>query len=300
MIFSIPIMLFLASTLSAQETENKFLEVRLMYEENGHLIDGGITAGCFVLTGESCQNVFWWKDKSHGVRGSIVSNQVTNPQHELITSFSLVAQKNQTLLSGTTYSMSLTDSGLISNGYKITVKQPISLEQKVILDAGKLNDGRIIKLQVSIYHDQPTRFLTHESNWIELVTTHLVEGTVKSQHSGGRSLSRKPIKIETKFSMQLDNKSWQVVEYSADIIFSCSIDDMMAGKKCSVTFTRTYSIDTVHFALTEFSEDVLYTSTNIQQLKFAPGQILKLVFPPDTPSVRGFDFEDTLIITPPE
>ena len=217
--FSILILLCLAPALSAQETEKRFMEVRLMYEENGNLIDGGTTAGCFVTSGQSCQNVFWWKDKSHGVRGSMISNQMTNPQHELISSFYLVEQENQTLLVGTIYSMNLTDSGLISNGNKFSIKQSISLEQAVTLDAGQLHDGRIVKFQVSIFNDQPTRQLTHKSNWIELVTAHLVDGTVQIRHSGGWSLSSKPTKIETQFNLPISDNTWQVVEYSADIIF---------------------------------------------------------------------------------
>ncbi len=48
----------------------------------------------------------------------------------------------------------------------------------------------------------------------------------------------------------------------------------------------------------EFSADVVYASKYTKDIEIVLGKMLKLVFPPDTPSVRGFDIEDTLIIVP--
>jgi hypothetical protein len=66
----------------------------------------------------------------------------------------------------------------------------------------------------------------------------------------------------------------------------------------TLTFYRTYYIDIDHISMQEFSWEFMYSSLFSKQIELIPGEKLILVFPPDTPSVHGFDIEDTLILRP--
>jgi hypothetical protein len=59
-----------------------------------------------------------------------------------------------------------------------------------------------------------------------------------------------------------------------------------------------YTIDTLHYSRTPVTPHVQYESTYTREIELIPGRILKVVIPVDTPSVRGFAIEDTLIINP--
>ena len=87
-------------------------------------------------------------------------------------------------------------------------------------------------------------------------------------------------------------------ESDIDLDFSSHGDVAKEPLRGQLSFVRTYTIDTLHYAHAAFSADVVYTSHYTKDIEIVPGKMLKLIFPSDTPSVRGFDIEDTLIIVP--
>ncbi len=68
--------------------------------------------------------------------------------------------------------------------------------------------------------------------------------------------------------------------------------------QAELTFRRIYKIDTLYVSERAFSVDVTYSSEYKEKIELISGKLLMLVFPADTPSVRGLDRIDTLYIRP--
>ncbi|MGD8922828.1 MAG: hypothetical protein PVH24_06230, partial [Candidatus Zixiibacteriota bacterium] len=112
-----------------------------------------------------------------------------------------------------------------------------------------------------------------------------------------------PLSQERTFTTNFSNRHdsvYQRAQYEATIRFSKPVQLSELPVHCAVTFERTYRIDTLYVPYSSFEADVVYRSRYQRDIAIERDKSVQFVFPPDTPSVRGFDILDTLIIAPLE
>ncbi len=290
-------LLWLSTSTAAQQY---YVELQAMSKVEGQLVDAGSWRSQSISFSTIASGAFYWTDGGeHGSTGAIISTS-TLPRAGTECCFHLLlgGSASQLRLTGTMLNLRISNQDSIETGRRLILDRPIVLNEPIDLDLGRIRDGREIVLRTTIRDTRPVRESACEPQQMKLTSVSYHNGKVLGTHGAGRELAgiRKP--ISTSFSIPVDDAASQAVEYTADIRFSDGIADINKPTTSTLTFVRTYAIDTLHYGYTPANPQVRYESTYTRTIDVIPGRILKIVIPPDTPSVRGFAIEDTLVINP--
>ena len=288
-------------SLSASIQANPYyIEMQAMNKIDDSLVDAGARYGSMISFRDVTSGVFYWSDAGgHGTFGnSIWPFAAPNAGLEFYYNFTLGGSPSQPRLIGTVLTIRVKDSDNIISGKRMILDQPVKLNEAIDLDMGLLPDGREIVLQITISDTQPARETICPPGQLRLISLSYFEGKMRSKHGAGRSLANtiKPISIS--FSVPVDDAASQYVKYEAEISFLPALTDIDSATTITLNFIRRYAIDTLHYRRNAVNLYIRYESTYTKEITLVPGRILKIIIPSDTPSVRGFTIEDTLIINP--
>ena len=160
-----------------------------------------------------------------------------------------------------------------------------------------LPNGQRVVLRATIRDALPSLLFECGINQLKLITINYNESRVYNMVQNSRGLAPSSQPLATEFSIPVDSSVWQHMKYEADIRFVPSIDDIRSATTSTMTIIRRYAIDTLHYG-DSFVPDVHYESKYSKELSFFRGRAMKIVIPPDTPSIHGFNVQDTLIVLP--
>ena len=293
------VIIFLSLSASIQANPY-YIEMQAMNKIDDSLVDAGARYGSMISFRDVSSGVFYWSDAGgHGTFGnSIWPFAAPTAALEFYYNFTLGGSPSQPKLIGTLLTIRVKDSDNVISGNRKTLDLPINLNEAIDFDIGLLPDGREIVLQITISDTQPARETICEPGQLKLISLSYFEGKMRSKHGAGRSLANIIIPISTSFSVPVDDAASQYLKYEAEISFLPTLTDIDSATTVTLNFIRRYAIDTSHYNRTEVNPHIRYESTYTKEITLVPGRILKIIIPSDTPSVRGFTIEDTLIINP--
>ena len=286
-----------------------YLQIEPMIGDTPPLSDAGIVGGCYIGPGKECKGLFYMNDDGSGVFvGTIINNLVPNPNFELLYSITLTREGGRDMLVGSAYAMQLSPEGEILGGRRTEIRQYFTYGEEIVLaqPVGRLGNGETIFLQMSAHIQEPRPVDKSAEHPITLISTQLVDGEQYSQVRNWYSSLRSTHAFRTGFRSEEKNGAYEVLKYEVKVEVDYDrgferLPDADAGgqpDRGRLSFSRRYVIDTLNYPHASFSPDVTYVSEYKKDVDIIPGKMLKLIFPPDTPSVRGFNIEDTLIIVP--
>jgi hypothetical protein len=278
-----------------------YLRIEPIIGDTPPLADAGIMAGCYIGPGKKCNGLFYMNDDGSGILvGSIINDLVPNPDFELLYSITLTKENGRDMLIGSAYAMQLSPEGEILGGRRTQIRQYLTDGENIVLaqPVGRLANGDTIFLQMVADRKRPKGDDKLAEHPITLISTQLVDGVQYSQVRNWYNRLRSARAFRTGFRSKEKNGHYEFLKYEIEIDLSSIADLAQVPLSGQLSFERTYTIDTLHHEGDEFSADVVYASKYTKDIEIVLGKMLKLVFPPDTPSVRGFDIEDTLIIVP--
>jgi hypothetical protein len=293
-------------TAQSQSPEYIHVLVEVILDGESDMFFSSACGGTAIEPGEFANFVIWGGQASSGIRVGGLLTREDSLRIEIPVTFTVIQNADEMILFGRAWLMHLNASTEITGGGRTVIRQPVRFDAPVLLRVGRLPDGVSIALNVTVSREPISCGCTVMTQPIQLVTVQYLNGRMCSHHSAGRPASAHPSPVKTFFSLSADDASSadrqtsRILEYEADVRFSIPPDSI--GHSCLVDFelTRTYRIDTLHHEFEDIRTDLAWTSTYQRRLELEPGVELRIVVPPDTPSVWGFVVEDTLIVVPPK
>ncbi len=176
------------------------------------------------------------------------------------------------------------------------IDTPIALGKPVTIRIGDLTDGRRVVMQVTASTKGPDFQERLGDNEVTLISTQLLEGKQYSRALSGRKYFADGVQFLNHFNLpQADKRELRMV-YS---VYVWGVPDSITGSiPCHLTFKRMYTMQPSGREQEGVVAPDNYSSQYFRDIVLEPGKEMRLIFPADTPSVRGFDIVDTLILAP--
>jgi hypothetical protein len=281
-------------TLAVADTPTSpYLDVSVLSRNDSGFQETGTTGGCYLSYGAICSGSYFESDKESGIRVGGLLSEAGDLEYQLLYRFSLSKEGTQDYLVGEVYSLKLGTDGRITGGERKNIRQPIRYGEQ---DTLPISDTW--GLAVTVYKQAPLLPARAVSGQLVLISVQEDKGETIAAAGNASRLSQERT-FTTNFS-NLHDSVYQRAQYEATIRFSKPVRLSDLPVHCAVTFERTYRVDTLYFPYSSFEPDVVYRSEYQRDIAIERDKSVQLVFPPDTPSVRGFDILDTLIIAPLE
>lgn len=277
---------------------------------NGSQVIGGSSAasGCYLSPGQECRGVFSFEDDGFGAHvGSITTDVKPEPLFEIVYGITWQVESDRERFVGTVYNIRLDSTGAIIGGKKTEIRYDLPDNDKIVMaqPVGTTPDGKTIALQISADRKGEQHFTKTYGHLMTLISTQLGAGeNGKSlvnwyNQPDGTYRFRSNFKSEHGDTCDLLQYDVEVkIDYDAGLANMSSLESSTLPISGLLHFNRSYKVHTQSCEGHAFSANASYTSGYEKQVTFRPGETLKLVFPPDSPSVRGFAIEDTLVILP--
>ena len=295
--------------------EPKFIEYTLISFDDTVPVIGipgliSVTGTCGIDERGHCDALFYLSEFSSGVMTGTIVRQSSLQGVEILCS--VRARLDDSLLSvvGSIYQVHVNANGEIGSGRKVSIDHTGKLSDTIIVHTGFLDDSLEVGIMVRVLAEKQTLGLCSgctPSDVIRIHTHELLD--TYARRRGERSA--KKASFDLSFRHDRDSLSSEQLMYRIEVELSENIGALSGPTLCSFTFTRIYSIDTLRITPKydpeikkyrnkgdKFLEDIRYKSEYTKEITLVPGQVFKLVIPPDTPSVRGFQIVDTLVLMP--
>ncbi len=281
-------------TLAVADTpSNPYLEVSILSHSDSGFQETGTTGGCYLAYGAICSGSYFESDKESGIRVGGLLLDAGDLEYQLLYRFSLSKEGTQDYLVGEVYSMQLSTDGRITGGERKNIRQSIRYGEQDTLPISETRG-----LAVTVYRQAPRRPARTVSGQLVLISVQETNGETVAAAGNASPLSQE--RTFTTYFSNLHDSVYQRAQYVATIHFSKPVQSSDLPVHCAMTFERTYRIDTLYVPYSSFEPDVVYRSKYQRDIAIERDKSVQLVFPPDTPSVRGFNILDTLIIAPLE
>jgi hypothetical protein len=299
----------LTASVSASDHSPEYIHIlaEVILDGESELFFGSSSGGTAIEPGDYANFVVWGGRATSGIRVGGMVNWENNLRVEIPVSLTVLKQAKEMFLYGRVWLMHISDTTVIDGGRRISIKQPIRFNDPLLVRLGRLPDGVSISLNITVSREPISADSYIRTQPIQIVTVQYQDGERISHHAAGRPASAHPSPVKTSFSLPIDiavsgaeAHAFRILEYEADVRLSISPDSLIQSRLVDFELIRTYRIDTLHYSLEDIKADLTFTSTYKRRLAMEPGVELRIIVPPDTPSVHGFDIEDTLIVVPPK
>ncbi|MCM2271835.1 MAG: hypothetical protein NDJ18_04680 [candidate division Zixibacteria bacterium] len=239
-----------------------------------------------------------------------VTEQASNPEYELMYAFQLIMADVAPVLYGRLYSLTFDRSGRIANGERLSFEKEIEYGKSYDLKFSAA--GRPLTIQYVVFPDWQTAKVpqvTYGTNTLTLQTyCQAPENTQKVSSTHPLILSepqpnlpewgREPHVYTSEFSAGPSGRANEAMQYTVTVSFDPSLENAQYPLRTTLTFQREYGLDTDRTAGRPLTPDRTSGTVFTKEIELVKGRLLKLVFPPDSESLRGFLIQDTLIINP--
>jgi hypothetical protein len=253
----------------------------------------------FDMTQEQLYNGgYYIAENSCGITADVAAYRESGMKFELLFNLRSITNDQGVWMSGSTYALNYFNGRQTGLGEKTSVEKKLPLGQKVLVCSYALEDGREVTLHVSASVECPPSSTDCGKNAVTLVSTVLNDGKVFSKSSSARRLLAESMEFRPGLEATGAGVGSPKLDYSVLVQIPGASRALKEATPCQVVFQRAYRITSLQMEKTDKQVAVNYTSKNTMDVVLEPGKELRLVFPPDTPPVEGFDIEDTLIIVP--
>lgn len=293
------LMLFMATMSHSEDNESYYFNIEYLLSSGDSLISAGATSGCRRPVGETCRNVYYRAVREFGVYGGGgLTHEVDSLFFEMPYDLLLTFDNDRLRLKGKIYTLNLDNDGTILSGRRKIVNEPVSLGKPILIPAGDIDSKEEISLRVTISREKPEEREYLTDSPIRLITTFLADGKKwsRAMHAFGR-LNTLTI-VKTGFGTPKVAGRWDQIKYEVRISLLGIPERIENAYNGLLQIDRFYFIDTGYTAGSEFQSDITMTTSYSKSVRLVPGEMFKLVIPPDSPMVRNFGVEDTLVIIP--
>jgi len=209
--------------------------------------------------------------------------------------FRLLKQGKRIVLQGAIKAYNV-ENNRITDGTREIVYQDIEYNKAVDFRIDSFENDKPIGLRLTLVDKKPAPVIADGP--ISLRTKFVNVSDVFGYHTSSRGKIEKKVDFETSTGKKRDDGTFEKARILTEILLPGYPDQLTAPFATELLFKRIYKIDTSFVSDREFKADITYHSEYKKQVKLVPGKTLMLVFPADTPSVRGYDREDTLMLKP--
>ena len=253
----------------------------------------------FDMTQEQLYNgVYYIAQNSCGITADAAGYRQGGMKFELVFNLRSMTNEQGTWLSGSSYALNYSEGKEAGRGEKTSVEKKLTLGQKALVCSYALEDGREVVMYVSTSVECPPSNADCGENAVKLVSTALSRSKAYSRASSVRKLLAESMEFRSALETAGVGDDSPKLDYQVLVQIPGAMKALKEATPCQVVFQRAYRITSRQKQGSGNQVAVNYTSKNTKDVVLEPGKELRLVFPPDTPSVDGFDIEDTLIIVP--
>jgi hypothetical protein len=325
------------AAVAAQSSEPKFLDVNIICSASGTATEDNGSLVFEIANGRSYVGNYVVADSSSGISANLAQHYTGRKLFSLVFNLALRHDSTGMRLAGqwsswrtqgvsapSTCKEDKTDT-LIASGKPVTsttterrvvrwtpeqaqkesgmsawkeekIDTPIALGKPVTIKISDLTDGRRVVMQVTASTEGPNLQDRLGGNEITLISTQLLNGKQYSRALSGRKYFADGVLFLNNFNLPQADKSELRMAYSANV---WGIPDSITGSTpCHLTFWRSYTMQPSGREQEGVVTPDNYSSQYFRDIVLEPGKEIRLIFPADTPSVRGFNIVDTLILVP--
>jgi len=207
----------------------------------------------------------------------------------------LKRHENRIILSGTIKAYNV-ENNKISRGDRKVIYQDIEYNRQVSFKLNPSGTSNLIGINLKLVDKKPEPVVAEGP--IALRTKFINVHDVFGYNTSSKSRIESRTNFQTSAEIAKDDGGLEKAHILTEILLPDYPQNLKQPLQTELQFIRKYKIDTSFVSNQEFTADITYESKYKRQVELIPGKTLLLVFPADTPSVRGFDREDTLIIKP--
>lgn len=241
---------------------------------------------------------YYIADSSCGITADAAANQPGGLKFEIAYNMRIKADNQGTWLSASAYALNYSEGQKRGLGEKTTVEKALMIDKKTLIGSFGLQDGRDAQLFATLLEDCPQNNTDCGENAVTLITTVSSNGKSFAHKTQVRKLMAETLNFQSEIKSEGAGGKVSQLRYAARVQIQGCTKALTEPTQCQVVFQRSYQIISSQTNGTNSQAAVNYTSQNMQEVTLEPGKELRLVFPPDQPSVEGFDIEDTLVINP--
>lgn len=289
--------LALAAAAGASD-EPVYIYVQFHEGDNTHL-SGSVAGGCSVLPGDACNGLFYRNADGSGIYMGSIINEQQQADFELLFSAQIEPTDQSQDLLVSTYLMSIDGKGTIVEGQKKTFREPVRFGNQIEIPIGGLfaEDPISLSIKVGTRSDPPWGGRSGDLYQVQLISTNI--GPAES--SSRRTTHRRQLGPRLDFSSEFrDVDTDQADRKSLRYNVQAYLEGWQEGappSEYTLHYKRSYMVDSSHAQGNQsYQINAKFQSVYTRAVQLSYEKVIKLVFPPDEPSVHGFDIEDTLII----
>lgn len=243
--------------------------------------------------------VYYIADSSCGITADAAVYKQSGLKFELAYNMKVQADDQGAWLSGSAYSLSYSAGGKNRGlGERTSVEKALLPGRRILVSSFGLQDGRDVQLFITLLDDCPQDSPDCGKNAVSLITSVSNNGKNFAHETQVRKLLAEAMSFQLAIESEGNKGKVSHLRYATMVRIKGYVRSLKQPTKCQVTFERNYQITPDQTSGASNQTTVNYSSMNMQDVILEPGKELRLVFPPDHPSIEGFDIEDTLIIIP--
>jgi hypothetical protein len=241
---------------------------------------------------------YYIADKSCGITADASAYRPGGMSFEMAFNMKVQTSDQGTWLSGTAYALNYSGEERRGGGERTSVEKALALGKKILVGSFSLQDGRDVQLFATLLDDCPPNNADCGENAVTLITSVSSRGKTFANKTQSRKLLAEAMEFRSVLESDDKDGKHSELQYAAMVRVPDGIRALKEPTRCQIVFQRNYRITAQQTGATKSQSAVSYSSQNVQEVLLEPGKELRLVFPPDEPSVEGFDIEDPLIIVP--
>ncbi len=200
------------------------------------------------------------------------------------------------LLSGILRAYKLEGSTIVS-GSRNVIYQDIFYNKEIKLRVKPSEDAKEVGINIMLVKEKPISVYKFNGP-ISLRTRTIIDGKYASMNRNTNGAISEQTVFHTSIGKKRDDGYYEKVSLLTEILLPNYPEKLETAMLTELIFKRIYKVDTLISSEKEFTADITYISEYKKKVELIPGETLLLVFPSDTPSVRGFNRVDTLVIKP--
>jgi hypothetical protein len=277
----------------------KYLDVYIHSENGSGQSEENASLTCTIRPFSNCNGAYYVSDSGSGILSDFASEaKLKDAKFTLMFFLSVLTEGEKLKLMGFTIAMQYKAGNPTGEVNRTSIDRLVSIGEPVEFMAGKLADGRVISFRVTALESAPDESKRMGDNAITLISTQLLKGREYSKARSAHRLLVDKTNFSNGFILPFDKDTAASLRYDVEIAMPGAVQAISKAVSSQLTFSRSYAITYMKPDGTRMKAAVSYSSQYVKDLVLEPGKEIRLVFPPENPSVGGFDVEDTLIIVP--
>lgn len=242
--------------------------------------------------------VYYIASKACGITSEASRYQSDDLKFELVFNLVFNSAGEQSWIGGATRALSYTDKDHPGRAERTSTEKAIEIGKKLLLASHSLADDRTVNLYAEIADELPADCADCGQSAVVLSSTFSRNGTKFSSNRSGRKFLAEGMEFQSSIDAGIAGPGSPRMQYSVLVHMPGAMRALKERTTCQITLQRLYHIQSSGKGANDKDFSVSYNSKNTKEVILEPGKELRLVFPPDSPAVEGFDIEDTLIIVP--